>query len=88
MRMGLAWCGLAENMLLKSRESVLQRNVGVVHFCLGFGGVFCLFVLGLFVFNSLSFWLQRYFFLDRGILKYSKCQADVSDQKTFKAIIR
>lgn len=83
MRVGLPWCGLVENRLLKSREGVLQRNVEVVHFCLGFWGVFCLFV-----FNSLSFWLQRYFFLDRGILKYSKCQADVSDQKTFKAIIR
>lgn len=43
---------------------------------------FCLVVFGVFWlvgFNSLHFWLQRYFFLDRGILKYSKCQADVSD---------
>lgn len=38
----------------------------------------------LFVYNSLHFCLQRYFFLDRGILKYSKCQADVSDLKPFK----
>lgn len=42
----------------------------------------------LFVFNSLHFCLQRYFFLDRGILKYSKCRADVSDLKPFKVIIK
>lgn len=51
---------------------------------------FCLwpFLCVLFVFNSLHFWLQRYFFLDRGILKYSKCRADVSDLKPSKAIIK
>uniref|UniRef100_A0A8C4UWX7 Oxysterol-binding protein n=1 Tax=Falco tinnunculus TaxID=100819 RepID=A0A8C4UWX7_FALTI len=45
-------------------------------FCLGF-----FFGVGFFGFNSLHFWLQRYFFLDRGILKYSKCQADIERGK-------
>lgn len=79
------WCGFVAKTLLKSREIVLQTNGGWDCDMVLFGvfGVVCLFV-----FNSPHFWLQRYFFLDRGILKYSKCRADVSDPKPFKAIIR
>lgn len=51
-------------------------------------GVCFLVLLVWLFFNSPHFWLQRYFFLDRGILKYSKCQGDVSDLKPFKAILR
>lgn len=87
-RVGLAWCGFVTKRLLKSREKYSPKkwngggDVFVLFFCLW------LFWCVLFVFHSLDFCLQRYFFLDRGILKYSKCRADVSDLKPFKAFIK